>query len=301
MPLETKQLRYAVLAAETRSFSKAAALLRIKQATLSRNVLHLEHRLGVKLFERQTRGAILTPEGLPIIDTARRILSEVDNLKKHARAMRNGDAGELTIGFCSSLTAGDLRFAIIEFQRRFPDVRLNGVERDRSFLHHALHAGMIDLAVVTGDFVDPAVKRRSLWSERVLVALPEEHPLAEAKRVYWHDLRHETFVLGTQDPGPDLMRLLRARLAEPGYEPDVETQDVSRENVVAMVSAGWFLTLVSESALGFQHPGIVFREVHESTGQARIDYGCYWRTDDTSPALRRFLGLIRERYPDTSP
>ncbi len=53
-----------------------------------------------------------------------------------------------------------------------------------------------------------------------------------------------------------------------------------------------------ESALGVNHPGIVFRELHEPTGQARIDYGCYWRSDDTSPALRRFLGLIRERYPD---
>lgn len=299
MPLETKQLRYAVLAAETRSFSRAAALLRIKQATLSRNVLMLEHRLGVKLFERRPRGAILTPEGMPIIDIARRILSDVDNLKSRARAMRNGEAGELTIGFCCSLTAGDLRFAIVEFQRRFPEVRLNGVERDRGFLHHALHAGVIDLAVVTGELGDPAVKRRSLWSERVLVALPEEHPLVAAERVYWHDLRREVFVLGTQDPGPDLVRLLRARLAEPGYEPDVETQDVSRENVLAMVSAGWFLTLVSESALGVTHPGIVFREVHEPTGQARIDYGCYWRTDDRSPALRRFLGLIRERYPDT--
>src|SRR3546814_10753430 len=123
VPLETKQLRYAVLAAETRSFSRAAALLRIKQATLSRNVLLLEHRLGVKLFERRTRGAFVTPEGLPIIATARRILTEVETLQTRARAMRNGDAGDLTIGFCSSLPAGDLRFAIVEFQRRFPDVR----------------------------------------------------------------------------------------------------------------------------------------------------------------------------------
>ncbi|MFA7504713.1 MAG: LysR family transcriptional regulator [Burkholderiaceae bacterium] len=298
MSLETKQLRYAVLAAETRSFSRAAAMLRIKQATLSRNVTALEHRLGVKLFERQTRGAVLTPAGAPIIDTARRILVDVDNLQNRAQAMRNGDAGELTIGFCASLASGDLRFAIVEFQRRFPEVRLNGVERDRGYLHHALLAGVIDLAVVTGELAGPGVKRRSLWSERVLVALPEDHALASAERIYWPELRRETFVLPTQDPGPDLLRLLRARLAEPGYEPEAETQDVSRENALAMVSARWFLTLVSESALGVCHPGIAFREVHEPTGQARIDYGCYWRSDDTSPALRRFLCLMRERYPN---
>src|SRR3546814_6505528 len=82
VPLETKQLRYAVLAAETRSFSRAAALLRIKQATLSRNVLLLEHRLGVKLFERRTRGAFRSEEHTSELQSLMRISYAVCCLKK---------------------------------------------------------------------------------------------------------------------------------------------------------------------------------------------------------------------------
>ncbi|WP_341021132.1 LysR family transcriptional regulator [Brevundimonas diminuta] len=298
MPLETKHLRYAVLTADTRSFSKAASVLRIKQATLSRRVTNLEHRLGIKLFERTTRGAVPTREGVPFLDSARRILSDIDTLLANARAIRNGDAGELTIGFCSPLTSGNLRLAIVEFQRRFSGVRLNGIEGDRRRLSHALQAGLADLAVVTGKIDEPGLNRRSLWSERVMVALPEGHELVARDRIYWTDLRDQSFVLSSQDPGPDLLDLLKAKLAEPGYQPEADTQQVSRENVIAMVSAGWFLTLVPESALGVTHSGIVLRDVHEATGQTRIDYGCYWRTDNKSPALRRFLNLIRERYPE---
>lgn len=273
-------------------------MLRIKQATLSRRVSDLEHRLGIKLFERTTRGAMPTQAGTAFISSARRILGDIDELQLQVRAIRNGEAGELTIGFSTSLASGNLRFALVEFQRRYPDIRLNGLEGDRGRLNHALHSGQIDFAIVTGQIGEAGLCRRPLWSERIMVALPEGHALEEAERIYWSDLRHQGFVLPRHDPGPDLVDLLRARLSEPGYAPDIETQNVSRENVLVMVSAGWFLTLVPESALGVTHPGIVLRDVHELTGQTRIDYCCYWRSDNHSPALRRFLGLIRDRYPE---
>lgn len=61
--IELRQLRYLVLAAESGSFSRAAKRLGIKQSTLSRQLLGLEKRLGIEVFERLSRGAILTPAG----------------------------------------------------------------------------------------------------------------------------------------------------------------------------------------------------------------------------------------------
>ena len=85
MSIEIRQLRYAVMTADTQSFSRAAATLNVKQSTLSRRVLQLEDRLGVKLFERTTRGAEPTENGRVFIEQARRIVTDIDNLQTTAR------------------------------------------------------------------------------------------------------------------------------------------------------------------------------------------------------------------------
>ena len=99
MTIEVRQLRYAVLTADTQSFSRAAATLNIKQSTLSRRVMQLEHRLGIKLFERTTRGAEVTANGKVFVEQARRIVTDVDNLITTARAVSYGEQGRLAIGY----------------------------------------------------------------------------------------------------------------------------------------------------------------------------------------------------------
>lgn len=112
MPIEIRRLRYAVVAAETQNFSRAAEILNVKQSTLSKRILALEQRLGIILFERSTRGAIPTRAGADFLDTANRIVGEVDSLRNTARAIGLGEAGSLVIGFCSSLSAGNLRVTV---------------------------------------------------------------------------------------------------------------------------------------------------------------------------------------------
>jgi hypothetical protein len=70
--IELRQLRYLIAAAEAGSFSRAARGMNIKQATLSRQILQIEKRLGITLFDRQTRGATLTRKGSIYFRTASR-------------------------------------------------------------------------------------------------------------------------------------------------------------------------------------------------------------------------------------
>ena len=97
--IELRQLRYLIAAAEAGSFSRAARVLNIKQATLSRQILEVEKRLGMTLFDRKTRGATLTPNGENYLRTAQRIVSEFSELNAWVRATNGGHAGKLTIGF----------------------------------------------------------------------------------------------------------------------------------------------------------------------------------------------------------
>jgi DNA-binding transcriptional LysR family regulator len=104
----------------------------------------------------------------------------------------------------------------MEHARRFPQVEIRTVEGARTSLFAGLERGTLDAAIVTGEPTAREGKAMALWSERIMVALPEDHPLAANEIVYWTDLRGATFLLSQRDPGPEIQDILLAKLASPG-------------------------------------------------------------------------------------
>jgi DNA-binding transcriptional LysR family regulator len=292
-----RQLRYAVLTADTQSFARAARTLNIKQATLSRSIASLEDRLGIPLFIRSTRGAVATENGKAFLSVARRIVTDIDNLVTTARAVSYGEEGRIAVGFSASLMAGNMRATIAEFMERHPDVQFDGIEAPPDKLRNDLETRIIDVAIAPSDFRRDELMRRSIWSERLLVALPHDHPLLAHERLHWTDLRDDFFVMPSQGVGPILSNLLSRRLADHGYRANVIMQDTSLESVISTVSIGRFVTLVTEASLGVTWPNLEFREIPDQGMTARLDFAVYWRSDNENPALKRFLKLLSERFP----
>ncbi len=297
MSIDIRQLRCAAMAADMMSFTKAAQKLGIKQSTLSKSVLELERRLGITLFERTTRGATPTKAASEFLATAKRIIGEIDVLQATARAVRCGESGKLVVGFSTSLSTGNLRRIISDFLVRVPEVEFKAIEASSAQLRQGVERQEIDVVIVAANISGDGIQRRPLWGERIMVAMPDDHRLAKSDRIYWTDLRQEVFVLPSQFPGPDMADLLIARLAEPGRRPHIIEQDVSMENILSMASLGKFVTLTSETALGISRPGVILQDVHDLTGQTRVDVAAYWREDNDNPALRRFFELVQELYP----
>lgn len=294
--IELRQLRYLIAAADAGSFSRGARNLNIKQATLSRHILDVEKRLGMVLFDRKTRGATLTRDGETYLRTAQRIVSEWDELNAWVRSTRNGEAGRLAVGFYTSFSAGNLRATLSEFGERHPEVRLHGLERDRKMLLTGIENGLLDIAIIIGEAPHHGLMSRSFWSERVLVAMPEGHALATRERIHWTDLTGERFLLTEQDPGPETRNMLLGKLGMPGCSPEIDMDDIRRDTVLSVVALGEHISIVAESALGIHVPGVIFREVHETSGHTRIGFSGYWREDNENPVLRRFLEFVTARY-----
>lgn len=297
MSIELRQLRYAVAAADAQSFSRAAAALNVKQITLSRRVQQLEDRLGVKLFERSTRGAEITKNGRPFIEQARRIITDVDNLRTTARNVSYGLQGRLAVGYCSPLMAGNLRLVISEYLMKFEDVQFDGVEAGPERLFHDLRSRTIDVAVAPIGLCEDGVASRRAWSERLYAVLPLDHGLAEREQIYWQDLRREVFVVPAGGLGPIFGNLIAARLTEQGKRPSIIVQDTSLESVLSMVAAQRYISIATEASQGVVWTDLRFHEIHDSTGPARLEYALYWRNGNENPALQHFFKLIGERYP----
>ena len=136
-----------------------------------------------------------------------------------------------------------------------------------------------------------------LWSERFLLTLPKDHPLAEQVIVYWTDLRNETVLLSQYDPGREIEHLLNAKLVSAADRPRIEHHDVSRGTIKALVSMRMGVSLVLESDLGAALRSPVYRELHDGAGPTRLGFSAYWLGENENPALRSFLKLLAERYP----
>ena len=259
--------------------------------------MQLEEQLGVKLFERTTRGAEPTENGKVFIEQARRIVTDVDNLQTTARAVSYGEQGRLAVGYCSTLMAGNLRLAFSDYLTRYPDVQFDGVEAGPEKLLNCLQSRTIDVAIAPAGMEEFGAKTRSLWSERLMVALTSHHHLLDNERIYWQDLRREVFVVPSSGIGPILGNLLAARLTEQGYRPNIIVQDTSLESALSIVPVGRFITIATEASQGVTWPDLQFREIYDSSGPARLEFALYWREENDNPALKRFFKLIEERYP----
>lgn len=295
--IELKHLRYVEAAERCGSFRRAADALALRQSNLSRRIRDLEATLGVALFERTNGGVRPTLAGREFVYRVRHVLDELQMVIDRAKSVGRGEAGYLTIGFYTSLSAGNLRASLIEYGRRFPQVEISTVEGSRSRLFDGIQSGTVDIAVVTGEPASDCNRSMVLWSERIIVALPEDHPLAANEIIYWTDLKRERFLLSERDPGPEIQDILVAKLSSPGDLPDVVRHDVSPENIKSLVGAGCGVSLMCEACMGASYAGVVYREARDGNGSARIGYRAYWRDSNDNPALQNFIRLLEERCP----
>ena len=292
-----QHLRYAVLSSEYGSFRRAAEALLMRQSTLSRSIRQLEETIGVTVFERSSGGVCATSAGRDFLRVARSILEQMDALVTSTHCKGRGEAGRLSVGFYTSLSAGNLRATLVDFRQRCPQVELGMVERSRMRLVAALRNGAIDIVIATGGGPVFDSKELPLWRERILVALPEGHPLAERKTIYWTDLRNETVLLSQYDPGRELEDLLMAKLVQTADRPKIERHDVSRGIIKSLITVGLGVSLVAESDIGVNFAGLTYREVRDGAGPSQVNYSAHWREDNDNPALANFLKLLSERYP----
>jgi DNA-binding transcriptional LysR family regulator len=286
-----------VAAADFGSFHKAAEALNVKQSTLSRRIQDIEHATSSSLFTRSPGGVVISSFGEEFVRMARAVLEQINEFSPSTVTTLRKET--LRVGFCTSLSTGGLRTTLLDFRRRFPEFRFEMWERDRSRLTRRLQNGTLDIVISPGKLAIEC-KSVALWSERVLIALPEDHALATRETIYWTDLNSETILMSRYDPYWEFEDLLTSKLALPNERPWIDRHDVSRSILKSLISMKLGLGLMLESDVGVRVPSVLFKEVRDGTGPARVDFSAFWQEATHSSALESFLSLLQERYPPLS-
>jgi DNA-binding transcriptional LysR family regulator len=120
--MERRQLEYFVAIVEHGGFTHAAKALRVAQPSLSRAIGKLEHELGVALFHRVGRNAVLSNAGELVVERARLVLRDLDALRASARTVGGGAVGRVDVAATSSSALEPVISIIADLRERHPGV-----------------------------------------------------------------------------------------------------------------------------------------------------------------------------------
>ncbi len=262
--LDLKRLRVLREVAARGSFSSAAESLYVSQSAVSQQIAALEAETGAQLLLRLRGGPVLTDAGRLLVSHADAAIARLDQAERELAELSGLGGGELRLISFPSASATVVTAAASAFRKLHPEIRLTLTEGDPEDSIPQLKRGMHDLAVLYDFELHPFEPDRDLellplLTERMHVALPADHPLAESDGVRLEDLAAEPWLCGTVNGS---CRELTIRSCQRvGFEPDVSFESNDYHVIQSLVAAGMGVTLLPDLALVTPHAGVRVVEV----------------------------------------
>jgi LysR family hydrogen peroxide-inducible transcriptional activator len=292
-----RALKYLVKLAELQHFSKAAEACFVSQPTLSTQIRKLEEELGVQLVERAPRNVQLTPIGKEVVDRARHVLRDIEQIHDTARRSRDPEKGSLRLGIFPTLAPYLLPHVVPGIRQRFPDLKLQLAEEKTADILRQLDNGELDAGLLALPIDDDSLEHVVLFEEPFVMATPESHPLADQASVCMGDLVDTELLLLKE--GHCLRDQALEVCALAGARERVDFHATSMETLRQMVAADVGVTLMP--LLAVKPPiaataNIALRPFAEPAPSRRI--GLFWRrTSPLGPLMMKLADCLADLPP----
>ena len=278
--------------AEEQNFGRAAKRLGMSQPPLSEQIQVLEQALKVTLFERSRRGAKLTPVGAAILPAVRKFAEQLERLELAVEEAVAGQSGLLTIGAISTAMFDVLPGLIDRLKQQYPHLTVSVREIDSVEAVPALEAGDIDLAFarLDGD-LGPAIQSLPLLEDRLMVALPSDHPLAARTRISLSSLASEPLVMFSRKVSPVYFDNLIATCRASGFSPRVLHEVRSVASQIAFVSCGQGIALVPASLKKLAPDNVVLRSLTQKLNV--VTTAVAWNSERPNPLVTELVAQFQ--------
>lgn len=160
-----KQLHYALAIEKTLHFKKAAEACNVSQSALSTSINELEKQLGVAIFERNNKQVLVTGNGQKILDKAKRVKFELDELLQISQMHKQPFANEMTIGVIPTVGPYLLPKVLPEVRAQYPNFKLKIIEDQSHVLTEKVRAGEIDAAILALPYPVEGLMSFNFWEE----------------------------------------------------------------------------------------------------------------------------------------
>jgi len=288
--MELRHLRYFVAVAEELHFTRAAERLHIAQPPLSQQIRALEEELGVQLLLRTRRSVALTDAGAALLERARAMLAQAQALPEELRRIARGEAGELRIGFTSTLPLTKvLRDIVADHRRTHPQVVLTLRELHTASQFEALRRGELDVGFVRYNERAPeGIHLKVLRRDPLRLVVPATHRFARRRSVSIADCRDERFIGFPGSAGTGTGPLLKRLCAQAGFEPVIAQEAGEATTQIGLVAVGLGVAVLPAPLEALRIEGVCYVPLADK--EAMLVMSAATRADETS---ERVLALLR--------
>lgn len=291
-----RQLQYACAVAEHLSFRHAAEVCHVAQPSLSAQVAELESAIGVQLFERDRRRVLVTSRGQAVLERARQLLLQADDLADAAKRVGDPFVGTMRVGVIPTIAPYLVPVATAAIRRAHPQLTIAWIEDKTPTLSAQLSSGAIDAAVLALEAELGDVEHAVIASDPFVLVAPPAHPLMQKNSpIPARELRAADMLLLDEghcmrEQALDVCTSVKAR--------EAEFRATSLSTLVQLVVQGVGVTLLPELALETEtsRAELGIRQIAAPTPARTI--AMIWRRGASlAAALVQLAASIRESYP----
>ena len=286
-----QQLTYLVALADEGSFSRAADACFISQPALSAQIKGLENRLGQQLLERTPRGLLLTHQGFQVVDRARALIRDMNDLVIEAKNDGDDLRGDIHIGAIPTMAPYLLPALVQSLRKHHPHSQLHLHEEQTHDLLQSLRYGKLDVGLLALPIGEPTLSSAVLAHDPFLVAMSSDHRLADTSSPISLDRLSKESILLLEE-GHCLRDQAENLCIRSNIQPS-DIQATSLPTLVQMVAANMGITLLPRSAAPIEArkgSGVMTRPLRSSSAGRSI--GLIWRT--SSPIGTYLTSIISD-------
>jgi LysR family transcriptional regulator, hca operon transcriptional activator len=292
--MDHRYLRYFIAVAEELSFTRAAERLHTVQPSLSQQIRRLEEIVGTPLFHREKHRLHLTEAGRIFLQESRAILQYTDRAIALARQAARAEAGYMTIGFVPGVEGKIFPRILPILRAKYPDIELSLRSLTSPQQLEALQNREINIGFMRPPVDDPEINTEVILRDKIIVALPANHPLTKMKRVPVKSLVSLPLLQVSRSIAP----LLHDKTKEISEKAEVTFNSILPAEGVLMslseVASGLGFCLLPDYVRQMLPPNVVVRPL-DCDPEPEIPLLVAHRKDDRLPALAFFLSLLREQ------
>ncbi|SDX65494.1 HTH-type transcriptional regulator CysB [Nitrosomonas halophila] len=247
--MKLQQLRYlSEIARQQLNLSKAAEALHTSQPGISRQIQLLEQELGVEIFIRNgKRITKITPPGQAILEIARRMLQDADNLRRVGEEFNDKESGSLVIATTHTQARYALPPIIKRFIERYPKIRLTLRQGSPTEISTWVASGEADLAIATEaiELFDELIMLPCYQWNRCIV-VPPQHPLLEQEKLTLESLAQYTII--TYDFAFTGRSKINQAFESRGLQPNVVLTAIDADVIKTYVEIGLGVGILAQMA-----------------------------------------------------